>query len=196
MRLIDADEKNWLSERNFSEEETAAYNDMLERLSVETGVNVLDMYEKKGETMGNYAVEAVEEARKEGQKQAWKLAQKILLTEDNGGFGSQELDRIFGDTDVYTILTENTYGEAAVSVMEWENRIKIGDVVKSIRKPDDYGDMVVVDILDKPCYDRYTIRTINAKFFLDWFTPEQIEKTGRALPIEDWVRQIGGEDNE
>lgn len=41
------DEKNWPAGRKFSEKETAAYNDMLERLSVETGVNVLDLFEKE-----------------------------------------------------------------------------------------------------------------------------------------------------
>lgn len=36
-------------------------------------------------------------ARKQGQEEAWELAQNIMKNEDDGGFSMSELNEIFGD---------------------------------------------------------------------------------------------------
>ena len=76
----------------------------------------------------------IEQARAEGQNEAWELAQKVYFLPEFGGYDSNELIEIF-DTAFMGEILRYTYTEAAKKVAEWEKakeEIKNGDVLEGI----------------------------------------------------------------
>lgn len=129
----------------------------------------------------------IEQARAEGQNEAWELARKIF------GMEIKDIEDIFIKEDAWnlgTVLNNYTYQEAAAKVAEWENEkdeIKVGDIYRS--KTGNY----------------FAIRTTDGEkgvakiLFMSngEVTPDYIKsyctKTGRHIDIDSFLKQIGGE---
>ena len=139
--------------------------------------------EDVSEPLTNYICNA-EQAKAEGQKEAWELAKNIVLFENDDGYSMDELNEIF-DSPYLREIFNLTYSEAAAKVVEWERKkeeICVGDVVKY---EGSYG--VVVGAGE-----------VYVKGFTSDWTPFQwmkqsCTKTGRHINVDAWLAQIGGE---
>ena len=132
----------------------------------------------------------IEQARAEGQNEAWGLAKKIVGDVRDGGYSAEELGQIFRYLVSQPCIVENTYPEAAAKVAEWEKakgKICVGDVVRF--KGNNNVEFCVTDILD----DSF-LYGINAEGCV--YSNRDIElfdKTGRHIDIDNFLKQIGGE---
>lgn len=125
-------------------------------------------------------------AREEGQNEAWKLARKIYLREEEGGYSGAKLFEIFDKISIGGIY-RLTYSEAAAKVAEWEKAtIKRGDEVEKN------------DLRDA----RFIVTFTNGKLMSGVtqsglvFSNEKTKdwhKTGRHIDIDSFLKQIGGE---
>lgn len=72
--------------------------------------------DKAAETLSTYT----EQARAEGQNEAWELARKIILPPSKGGMSSDDYVAIFGNciSEAY-VMKNYTYSEAAAKVEAW-----------------------------------------------------------------------------
>lgn len=127
--------------------------------------------------------ETAEQARAEGQEEAWKLAHKMSR------MGFDEAAECFPDYDLplgmSSLTKKYSYSEAAAKVAEWERKkeeICVGDVVEF---EGSYG--VVVGVGE--CYIK--------GFTSDWtpfqFMKKDCTKTGRHIDVDAWLAQIGDE---
>ena len=130
--------------------------------------------------------------RAEGQEEAWKLAQKLVLFESDGGFGVDELEEIF-ETKYWTDVFLLSYSEVAANVAEWERKkeeICVGDVLLS----NETGNKCIVTRIsnevvttlwnDGSCGDRPKD-----------FVRGRFKKIGH-IDVNTWLAQIGGESDE
>lgn len=128
-----------------------------------------------------------EAERAAGQREAWELARKISLLEEDGGYSSNELNEIFGINYLSEIFSL-THTEAAAKVAKWKKakeEICVGDMVEC---EGSYG--VVVGVGE-----------VYVKGFTSDWTPFQwikkdCTKTGRHIDVDAWLAQIGGDCNE
>ena len=142
--------------------------------------------ELKEESKRNYIVN-IEMARAEGHSEAWELARKIYLSEEEGGYDGTELFEIFNEvglSDIYRL----SYPEAAAKVAQWEKakeEIKHGDEVEK----NDLRDV------------RFIVTFTNGKLMSGVtrsglvFSNEKTKdwhKTGRHIDIDGFLKQIGG----
>ena len=130
----------------------------------------------------------IEQAFDRGCNEAWELARKIASTA--GGLSSSELVEIFNAFLPRDILSNNTYAEAAAKVSEWERakeEICVGDVVRF--KNNNRVEFCVTDILDDSFL--YGIDAEGSVF--SGRNIELVEKTGRHLDIDSFLKQIGEE---
>ena len=131
----------------------------------------------------------IEQARAEGQNEAWELARKITCQPINGGFNRSEFEEIFDEGYISDIFEKYTYTEASKKVEEWENakeEIKRGDIIRN--KYNTSSKFYVTDIgCDGHLYGvgRYGLIYNNQD-------PEYWEKTGRHIDIDSFLKQIGG----
>ena len=126
-----------------------------------------------------------------GAEKAWELARKIILPQSQGGMNDEDYKEIFGSGfSEISVMRNYTYSEAAAKVAEWEKakeKICVGDVVRF--KENNSIEFCVTDILD----DSF-LYGINAKGGLYSDTNiEFVEKTGRHIDIDSFLKQIGGE---
>ena len=134
-----------------------------------------------------------EQARAEGQNEAWELARKIVSDIYHGGYNSDELKEIFGYFLYQNIWEDNTYPKAAAKVTEWEKakeEIKVGDIYRS-----NVGNYFVIRTTDRE-------EGVTKILFISSgeVTPDYIKshctKTGRHIDIDGFLKQIGGGDDE
>lgn len=128
--------------------------------------------------------ETAEQARAEGQEEAWKLALKLRYMdyEDKVECFGLGYD---GKEKWIEVMENYTYAEAAAKVAEWKKakeEICVGDVVEC---EGSYG--VVVGAGE-----------VYVKGFTSDWTPFQwmkqdCTKTGRHIDVNAWMAQIGGE---
>ena len=130
--------------------------------------------------------EEYNQAFNQGAEAAWELAKKCMLMTD------RERETIFGSghNALYGVLTYFDYKHAAAKVAEWEKakeKICMGDVVRF--KENNSVEFCVTDILDDSFLDG-----INAEggIYSD-INIEFVEKTGRHIDIDSFLKQIGGE---
>jgi hypothetical protein len=73
-----------------------------------------------------------DEVYNKGLNDAWELAKKIVISEEDGGYSLEELRNIFGYGDFESILKVFTLQEAHAKVKAYEerNEIQKGDVVR------------------------------------------------------------------
>ena len=134
-----------------------------------------------------------EQARAEGQNEAWELARKITCQPINGGFNRSEFEKIFDEGYISDIFEKYTYQEAAAKVAEWEkakDEIKVGDIVKT--KCDTSFEFCVTYI-DCNGY-LYGLGRYGATYSDK--NPEDWENTGRHIDIDSFLNQIGGNEEE
>ena len=128
----------------------------------------------------------IEEARAEGQNEAWELARKIIL---NNGYSIHDLYKIFGYTDSQILMKNHTYPEAAAKVEEWKNpkeEIKDGDVLEGIY--DNNLKCIVTNLYtDNIAYLMFDDGTAG------FHELNNFKKTGRHIDIDSFLKQIGGE---
>ena len=140
--------------------------------------------DKAAEPLSTY----IEQARAEGQNEAWELARKIYLPDGFEGFAPSELEEIFGGDNTDWIVGGHSYPEAAAKVEAWEKakeEIKVGDVVSHEEK---YGVVISEGTI---CFRGFTD---NGTPF-EWYK-ERCTKTGRHIDIDSFLKQIGGNGNE
>ena len=130
--------------------------------------------------------EAIEQARHEGQQEAWGLAIKCMLMNN--------IDRevIFGSghNAMYGVLTYHTYPEAAAKVAEWKKakeEICVGDVVEFTN-----GTKAVVIKV----YEDGEVALLFSDGGYGTYRPHKNwHKTDRHIDISEWLAQIGGDCN-
>ena len=134
--------------------------------------------------------DCVEQARAEGQNEAWELVRKIFDMETN------DIEDIFIKEDAWnlgTVLNNYTYQEAAAKVAEWEKikEIKVGDILEDR----DEGNKVIVTSLKGRVicllWDDGRIGTTYVELAKGIF-----RNTGRHIDIDSFLKQIGGNGNE
>ena len=122
-----------------------------------------------------------------GAEMAWELARKIVL---KNGYSAYDLHEIFNCCGSHQALEDYTYQEATAKVAEWEKakeEICVGDVVRF--KENNSVEFCVTDILD----DSF-LYGINAEGGIySNINIEFVEKTGRHIDIDSFLKQIGGE---
>ena len=137
--------------------------------------------DKAAEPLSTY----IEQARAEGQNEAWELAKKIVLQPINGGYKRSEFEEIFGCGYISDIFEKYTYPEAATKVSQWEKakeEIKVGDVVSHEEK---YGVVISEGTI---CFRGFT----DDGTPFEWYK-ERCTKTGRHIDIDSFLKQIGEE---
>ena len=136
---------------------------------------------------GDQHEEEYNQAFNQGAEAAWELARKIVL---KNGYSAYDLHEIFNCCGSHQVLEKYTYTEAAAKVSEWEKakeKICVGDVVRF--KENNSVEFCVTDILD----DSF-LYGINAEggIYSD-INIEFVEKTGRHIDIDSFLKQIGEE---
>ena len=134
--------------------------------------------DKAAEPLSTY----IEQARAEGQNEAWELAKKIVLQPINGGYKRSEFEEIFGCGYISDIFEKYTYPEAAAKVEAWEKakeEIKVGDVVSHEEK---YGVVISEGTI---CFRGFT----DDGTPFEWYK-ERCTKTGRHIDIDSFLKQI------
>ena len=137
--------------------------------------------DKAAEPLSTY----IEQARAEGQNEAWELAKKIVLQPINGGYKRSEFEEIFGCGYISDIFEKYTYPEAATKVSQWEKakeEINVGDIVSHEEK---YGVVISEGTI---CFRGFT----DDGTPFEWYK-ERCTKTGRHIDIESFLKQIGEE---
>ena len=127
----------------------------------------------------------IEEAKAEGQNEAWELTRKIIL---NNGYSVHDLYEIFGYADSQTLMENHTYQEAATKVAKWEKakKIKSGDILEGIY--DNMLKCVVTNLYtDNIAYLVFDDGTAG------FHELDNFKKTGRHIDIDSFLKQIGGE---
>ena len=131
----------------------------------------------------------IEEARAEGQNEAWELARKITCQPINGGFNRSDFEEIFGDSYISDIFKKYTYYEAVAKVTEWEKakeEIKDGDVLEGIY--DNNLKCIVTNLYtDNIAYLMFDDGTAG------FHELNNFKKTGRHIDIDSFLKQIGEE---
>ncbi|HBI2170500.1 TPA: hypothetical protein KZI03_000571 [Listeria monocytogenes] len=123
-----------------------------------------------------------------GQDEAWKLAQKIFRGAHDNGYSPKELMQIFGCEISKPCLVENTYSEAVAKVAEWEKakeKICVGDVVRF--KNNNRVEFCVTEILD----DSFLYGIDAEGSIFSGRNIKLVEKTGRHIDIDGFLKQIG-----
>ena len=138
--------------------------------------------DKAAEPLSTY----IEQARAEGQNEAWELARKIYLPDGFEGFAPSELEEIFGGDNTDWIVGGHSYPEAAAKVEAWKKakeEIKVGDVVSHEEK---YGVVISEGTI---CFRGFT----DDGTPFEWYK-ERCTKTGRHIDIGSFLKQIGGKE--
>lgn len=128
----------------------------------------------------------IEQARAEGQNEAWELARKIVLYGEDV-YSGKELKEIFDCTHTQEIIRNHTYPEAAAKVAEWKKakeKINVGDVLEGIY--DNEVKCIVTNLCpDNMAYLVFDDGTAGV------YELDNLKKTGRH--IDSFLKQIGEE---
>ena len=131
----------------------------------------------------------IEQAKTEGQNEAWELARKITCQPINGGFKRSEFEEIFDEGYISDIFEKYTYTETAKKVAEWEKekeKIKDGDILEGIY--DNNLKCIVTNLYtDNIAYLVFDDGTAG------FHELDNFKKTGRHIDIDGFLKQIGGE---
>ena len=126
----------------------------------------------------------IEQARAEGQNEAWRLVRKIFDMETN------DIEDIFIKEDAWnlgTVLNNYTYQEAAAKVEAWEKakeEIKVGDEVEK-------NDLRDVRFIVTFTNGRLMNGVTQSGLVFANEKPKEWHKTGRHIDIDGFLKQIG-----
>ena len=131
-------------------------------------------------------IKAFNNGRLAGQNEAWELARKIFDMETN------DIEDIFITEDAWnlgTVLNNYTYQEAAAKVAEWEKakeEIKVGDVLEDVASSN-------VKCVVTNMYPDNMAYLVFSDGSAGMHELENMTKTGRHIDIDNFLKQIGGE---
>ena len=121
-------------------------------------------------------------------EEAWEIARKIVLLEDEGGIPSKDMVHMFGVKFPRDIVREYSVQEVKTKIEAWEaeKAIKVGDVVMN------EGLKCVVT---RVVQDRiYTVSKIGTTPVYCGEHIKKLKKTGRHIDINELLKQIGGDE--
>lgn len=121
-------------------------------------------------------------------EEAWDIARKIVLPEDEGGIPVKDMVHIFGVKFPRDIVREYSVQEVKTKIeaLEAEKEIKVGDIVMN------EGLKCVVTRVSQ---DRvYTISKIGTTPVYCGEHIKKLKKTGRHIDIDELLNQIGGDE--
>lgn len=121
-------------------------------------------------------------------EEAWEIARKIVLLEDEGGIPIKDMVHIFGAKFTREIIKEYSEHEAKAKIDAWkaENEIKVGDVV------DICGDKGIITSFGT---DGDTIHVLYLDGIVNSYRKDKdIKKTGQHINIGGILKQIGGDE--
>ena len=128
-------------------------------------------------------------------EEAWEIARKIVLLEDEGGISAKDMVHMFGVKFPRDIIREYSVREVKTRIEAWEaeKEIKVGDVVRVTLGKLDEGETdtaLITWVHENNWYD------LIMKNGLGWtyVNGERIKKTGRHVGIEGILKQIGGDE--
>ena len=142
--------------------------------------------DKAAEPLSTY----IEQARAEGQNEAWELARKIYLPDGFEGFAPSELEEIFGGDNTDWIVGGHSYPEAAAKVSEWEKakeEIKVGDILEDIADRS-------VKCVATNLYPNNMAYLVFSDGSAGMNELDNFKKTGRHIDIDGFLKQIGDEE--
>ena len=131
-------------------------------------------------------IKAFNNGRLAGQNEAWELARKIFDMETN------DIEDIFITEDAWnlgTVLNNYTYQEAAAKVAQWEKakeEIKVGDVLEDVASSN-------VKCVVTNMYPDNMAYLVFSDGSAGMHELENMTKTGRHIDIDNFLKQIGGE---
>ena len=121
-------------------------------------------------------------------EEAWEIARKIVLLENEGGIPAKDMVHMFGVKFPRDIVREYSVQEVKAKIEEWkaEKEIKVGDIVMN------EGLKCVVT---RVVQDRiYTVSKIGTTPTYCEEQNKKLKKTGRHIDIDGLLKQIGGDE--
>lgn len=133
----------------------------------------------------------VKKAYEKGLQDAWELARKIALYEENGGYSSEYIINAFGIQSHQKVLMTFNPQEALAKIEAYEESkvIKAGDEIAVV------GHAIKGYVIDKSkeCEDCYVVLITNYKDLHTMiYNKTVIKKTGRHIDIQHLLEQIRG----
>ena len=171
-------------------EPLSAYTDLLEtkiRRQAAEITRLLSENEELKKGLESDRDGAFEAGRIVGNEEARELMIKM------GNMYCYDLEKIFGSSEPWDIITNLSYQKSAAKVAEWEKakeEICVGDVVRF--KSNNRAEFCVTDILDNSFL--YGI-SAEGGVYADRDI-KLLEKTGRHIDVDAWLAQIGGDCND
>ena len=120
-------------------------------------------------------------------EEAWEIARKIVLLENEGGIPAKDMVHMFGVKFPRDIVREYSVQEVKTKIEAWEaeNEIKVGDEV------DICGDKGIVTSFGTDG-DRIHVLYLDG-IVNSYRRDKDVKKTGRHIDIDGLLKQIGGE---
>lgn len=121
-------------------------------------------------------------------EEAWEIARKIVLLENEGGIPSKDMVRMFGVKFPRDIVREYSVREVKTKIETWEaeKEIKVGDEV------DVCGDKGIVTSFGT---DGDALHVLYFDGIVNSYRRDKdVKKTGRHIDIEGLLKQIGGDE--
>ena len=119
-------------------------------------------------------------------EEAWEIARKIVLLEDEGGISAKDMVHMFGVKFPRDIVREYSEHEVKARIEAWEaeKEIKVGDEV------DVCGDKGIVTSFGT---DGDALHVLYFDGIVNSYRRDKdVKKTGRHIDIEGLLKQIGG----
>lgn len=129
-------------------------------------------------------------------EEAWELARRIVLNEDEGGIKSSDLLNAFGTNYWHEIMKNNNSPQevkARIEAWEAKKEIKVGDEVALKSAPYNDNYKFFVTCIDKKDGEISGWSGFGGGVFYGRDI-KQYQKTGRHIDIEGLLKQIGGTD--
>lgn len=123
-----------------------------------------------------------------GQYEAWELARKIACSTADGGYSIEELNDIYDLSWSGDILAQYGYCEAADMAQKWEEKIRVGDVVRLRYGGKDDQLAVVTYVMP----DLLTILLASGN--TSTVDKGRCTKLGKKLNIESLLVELNGEE--
>lgn len=121
-------------------------------------------------------------------EEAWEIARKIVLLEDEGGISAKDMVHMFGVKFPRDIVREYSVREVKTRIEAWEaeKEIKVGDEV------DVCGDKGIVTSFGT---DGDALHVLYFDGIVNSYRRDKdVKKTGRHIDIDGLLKQIGGDE--
>lgn len=125
------------------------------------------------------------EAYNRGLEDAWKLARKIILDEEDGGMSFNKIFKIYARGEV-DILKDFSPQDVMKKLEAYENEISVGDVLKT-----NYGTGVAINIFIPENSQKRSVYVLYEDGAIGLV--DEYEETARHIDIQQILKQIEGE---